>query len=105
MFCFELCFFSRRVSDLNFSSFFQPGSSFDQLNLVFLKKELNSLAVARRDFPAPFHHAAEICLKFFYLNAVVFRVGDVFKNVCAFQQGLCWNTSPVETNASNLSFL
>ena len=72
----------------------------DDVNLVLFHQELNAFRHAFSHTSAALNHAAEIGLRSCYRDAVVFRVLDVFKNVCALQQSFGGDASPIQANAA-----
>ena len=92
--------------DSHLAVFGQTSFAFYHCDIVFLHKMSHSLAHICGNRARTFDDCVHVWLeRAFYLDTVSFRMFDIVECLCRFQQCLGGNTTPVETNSSQvLSF-
>ena len=82
-------------SDFNLLASKQSTVTHDHVDFVLFHQELHAFRHAVGHSAAAIDHPREVCFWSIHLDAIVFSMVDVFKNIGAFEQGFGGNASPV----------
>src|SRR5690606_18153452 len=94
----RVCLDAVGAVDFNLATFFDFGGTHDHIDFVFLHQKLDALTHAVGYSAATLHDGAAIGFATVYLDAVVGRMVEVLKHLCAFSQRFGRDTAPVEAN-------